>query len=191
MCFTCRKEHKDLVRISVDKGVKAIYSLQNFNLHELITSKLDYCNSLLSGLRQDHMKELQFVENSAARLLIGTRKHEYLSPISRSLNWLPTAERISFKLLIVAFKSPPYMEELLVDYSPKRTLRSADKGLLLQPKHNLKTYGYSAFSQAAPRYGIPCQSVYAHVESWALSNQKSKHFFLSLLFSFNSCLLFF
>ena len=166
----------------MDKRVKAVCSLQNFNLHELITSKLDYCNSLLSGLRQDHIKKLQVVENSAARLLIGTRKHEYVSPILRSLHWLPIAERINFK---------PYMEELLVDYSPKRTLCSADKGLLLQPKHNLKTYGYSAFSQAAPRYGIPCQSVYAHVVSWALSNQKSKHFFLSLLFSFNSCLLFF
>lgn len=31
------------------------------------------------------------------------------------------------------------------------------------------------------RYGIPCQSVV----SWALSNQKSKHFFLSVLFSCN------
>ena len=142
MCFTCRKEHKDLVRISMDKRVKAVCSLQNFNLHELITSKLDYCNSLLSGLRQDHIKKLQVVENSAARLLIGTRKHEYVSPILRSLHWLPIAERINFK---------PYVEELLVDYSPKRTLCSADKGLLLQPKHNLKTYGYSAFSQGAPK----------------------------------------
>ena len=35
------------------------------------------------------------------------------------------------------------------------------------------------------RYGIPCQSIYAHVVSWTLSNQKSKHFFLSVLFSCN------
>ena len=40
------------------------------------------------------------------------------------------------------------------------------------------------------RYGIPCQSVYAHVVSWALSNQKSKHFFLSLLFSCKFALIF-
>ena len=40
------------------------------------------------------------------------------------------------------------------------------------------------------RCGIPCQSVYAHVVSWALSNQKSKHFFLSVLFSCNFSLLF-
>ena len=40
------------------------------------------------------------------------------------------------------------------------------------------------------RYEIPCQSVYAHVVSWALSNQKSKHFFLSVLFSCNFILFF-
>ena len=88
----------------MEKRVKAVYSLQNFNLHELITSKLDYRNSLLSGLRQDHIKKLQFVENSAARLFTGTRKHEYVSPILRSLHWLPIAERSNFKILLVAFK---------------------------------------------------------------------------------------
>ena len=43
------------------------------------------------------------------------------------------------------------MEELLVRYRPTRTLRCADKGLLVQTKYNLKTYGYRAFSHAAPK----------------------------------------
>ena len=30
-------------------------------------------------------------------------------------------------------------------------MRSADKGLLVQPNNNLKTYGYRAFSHAAPK----------------------------------------
>ena len=45
----------------------------------------------------------------------------------------------------------PYMEELLVCYRPTRTLRSVDKGHLVQPNYNLKTYGYRAFSHAAPK----------------------------------------
>ena len=45
----------------------------------------------------------------------------------------------------------PSMEELLVRYRPTRTLRSADKGLLVQTKYNLKTYGYRAFSHAASK----------------------------------------
>ena len=45
----------------------------------------------------------------------------------------------------------PYMEELLVRYRPTRPLRSADKGLLVQTKYNLKTYDYRAFSRAASK----------------------------------------
>ena len=73
------------------------------------------------------------MQNSDARLLTGIRKHELL----RSLHWLPIPERIDFKLLLLTFKSlndvaKPYMEELLVRHRPTRTLRSADKGLLVQ-----------------------------------------------------------
>ena len=66
------------------------------------------------------------------------------------------AERINFKLLITTFKSlnglaPPYLKELLITYTPKRTLRSAKKGLLIQPICRLKSYGQRAFSYAAPK----------------------------------------
>ena len=161
-------------------------------IQAFITSKLDYCNSLLSGLRQDHINKLQLVQYSAARLLTGTRKHEHISPISRSLHSLPIPEKIDFKLLLLTFKSlndvaPPYIEEPLVRYRPTRTLRSADKGLPVQTKCNLtlKPMVTEIFHTHLLRYGIPCQSVYAHVVSTALSNQKSKHFFLSVLFSCN------
>ena len=100
---------------------------------------------------------------------------------------MPIPERIDFKLLLLTFKSlndvaPPYMEELLVRYRPKRTLRSADKGLLVQTiEYNLKTYGYRAFSHAAPKIwnSMPV-SIRTCCELGA--------FFLSVLFS---CILFF
>ena len=68
-------------------------------IHAFVTSKLDYCNSLLSGLSQNQIQRLQYVQNSAARLLTGTRKYD-ITPILRELNWLPVAERIHFKNLI-------------------------------------------------------------------------------------------
>ena len=61
-------------------------------IHAFITSKLDYYNSLLSGIRQDHINKLQLVQNSVARLLTVIKKHEHL----RSLHWLPFPERINF-----------------------------------------------------------------------------------------------
>ena len=44
------------------------------------------------------------------------------------------------------------MEELLVRYRPTKTPRSADKGVLVQTKYNLKTYSYRAFSHTAPTH---------------------------------------
>ena len=99
------------------------------------------------------------MQNYSARLSTGPRKHEHISPILRSLHWLPIPERIDFKLLLLTFKSlndvaPPYMEELLVRYRSTRTPGSADKGLLVQTtKYKLKTYDYRAFSQATPKTG--------------------------------------
>ena len=93
---------------------------------------------------------------------------------------MPIPERIDFKLLLLTFKSvndvaSPYMEELLVRYRPTRTLRSADKGVLVQTKYNLKTYGYRAFSHAAHKIwnSMPV-SIRTCPELGAF---KSKHFF--------------
>ena len=47
-------------------------------IHAFVTSRIDYCNSLLSGLPQ---QLLQHVQNAAARLLTYTKKHDHISPI--------------------------------------------------------------------------------------------------------------
>ena len=38
-------------------------------VHAFITSKLDYCNSLLYGCRKMQFKKLQYVQNTAARIV--------------------------------------------------------------------------------------------------------------------------
>ena len=49
-------------------------------IHAFVTAKLDYCNSLYYGLPNHLIQKLQYVQNTAARLLTGSRKydlHEY------------------------------------------------------------------------------------------------------------------
>ena len=124
-------------------------------IHAFITSRLDFCNSLLAGLPKQLIKRLQYVQNSAARLLTFTRKHEHITPLLKDLHWLPVSKRIDFKLLVLVFKAyhglaPSYICDLVERYSPRRSLRSSAKNLLQVPQYNLKTYGLRAFSINGP-----------------------------------------
>ena len=49
-------------------------------IHAFISSKLDHCNVLLSGLQQLQINRLQYVQNSAAPLLTATSRYEHVTP---------------------------------------------------------------------------------------------------------------
>lgn len=43
-------------------------------IHAFISTRLGYCNALYKGISQANLARLQLVQNSAARLLTGTRR---------------------------------------------------------------------------------------------------------------------
>lgn len=94
-------------------------------IHALISSRLDYCNSLYVGLPQSTLSRLQMVKNLAARSLTGTRKSDHISP---SLHWLPIKFRVDFKVLLLTYKAlhnmaPDYISDLIKPYTAVRSLR--------------------------------------------------------------------
>lgn len=104
-------------------------------VHAFITCRLDYCNSLYCGISDSQISRLQLVQNAAARLIHNCRKYDHISPILRSLHWLPVRQRIDFKILLFVFKSlhnlaPVYLSELIHYYIPSRILRSHNQALL-------------------------------------------------------------
>ncbi|KAB5528772.1 hypothetical protein PHYPO_G00144010 [Pangasianodon hypophthalmus] len=97
-------------------------------IHAFVTSRLDYCNSLLYGL-PSRLNRLQYIQNSAARLLTRTSSCEHITPVLKDLHWLPIPQRIQFKLLTIVYKSlhnlaPAYLSELLHHHTPTRALRT-------------------------------------------------------------------
>src|SRR4029434_7347240 len=74
-------------------------------IHSFISSRLDYCNSLCTGISHSSLSRLQLVQNAAARLVTGTRKRNHISPILASLHWLPVRFRVDFKVLLFVFKA--------------------------------------------------------------------------------------
>ncbi|KAJ8381302.1 hypothetical protein SKAU_G00020800 [Synaphobranchus kaupii] len=72
------------------------YSIQLL-VQTIVTSCLDYCNSLLASLPACSILPLQLVQNPATRLVFNLPKFSHVTPLLRSLHWLPVAARIRFK----------------------------------------------------------------------------------------------
>ena len=123
----------------------------------MILSRLDYCNSTLSGLPSTSLNRLQKVQNQAARLVLRKRKTDRATPLLRELHWLPVASRIQYKICTLAFRHfegtlPVYLSSKLVSYSPSRSLRSSSEKLLKVPRYNLKSSGFRSFRSQAPHF---------------------------------------
>ena len=152
-----------LKNISRIKGLMSQQDLEKL-VHAFIFSRLDYCNSVFAGLPKKSIRQLQLIQNAAARVLTRTKKVDHITPVLKSLHWLPVKQRIDFKILMLVYKAlnglgPKYMTDLLIRYEPTRALRSSGTGLLKIPRARTRQ-GEAAFSVYAPNIwnGLPERS---------------------------------
>ena len=126
-------------------------------VHAFIIGRIDYCNGLLFALPSFHLLKLQRLQNAAARLITNVPRYSHITPVLRSLHWLPVKFRIDFKILLLTFKviyghAPGYSIDLIaIKEQPCDNFRSASGLRLKYPGLKLKkTLGDRAFSSAAP-----------------------------------------
>ena len=133
-------------------------------LNALVTSRLDFQNSLLLGLPNIEMSRLQRAQNSAARLLAKSRKREHITPILKQLHWLPVRQRVEYKVLTLihaalhGLASPIYIKDLFTVYTPSRRLRSANDPWCLKVPHARGAYGDRSVHTLGPKLWneLPC-----------------------------------
>ena len=115
-------------------------------VHALVTTRLDYLNSILYGLPDYIIKRLQRLLNAAARIITNLRKYYHITDAMKKLHWLQIDSRIQYKVLVLVHAcvhniAPPYLSSLLTSYVPSREKRSSGKLILHQPIPNMVTYG--------------------------------------------------
>ena len=159
-------------------------------VHAFVTSRLDYCNSLLSGINKELLNRLESVLRSAARLVLRKRKFDPISDdIRNTLHWLPVRQRIEFKLGILVFKclhgdAPSYLVESLslVSVNPAlQTHRSASRGDLVVPRTRTVRMGPRSFCVSGPKLwnSLPLE-IRTHEQTLATFKAKLKsHLFIN------------
>ena len=77
-------------------------------IHALVTFRIDYCNALF-GLPAKSIKRLQYIQNSAARVLTHTSPRQHITGMLYSLHWLSVQSCIAFKTLTLTYKAKPFL----------------------------------------------------------------------------------
>jgi len=89
-----------------------------------------------------------------ARVVTQSSSRTSTRPLLQSLHWLLVRERINYKVATLTFKArrmsaPPYLNSLLNDHVPSRTLRLSSMPRLIVPRTRTEL-AKRAFSVAAP-----------------------------------------
>ena len=120
----------------------------------LVSSKLDYCNSLFHNMPEKDIARLQRVQNCLARVVTKAPRFCRSVPIRKQLHWLPAKFRINFKICAITFRTlkenqPAYLADLLVRAKCSKYLRSTNLNRFVVLRIKTKT-GSRAFSISGP-----------------------------------------
>ena len=119
-----RAHARDLYRIRPLLDLKTSVVLAN----ALVSSRLDYCNSLFLSLTDFELRRLQLVQNSLCRVVTRSSKFSHITPQLKKLHWLPVRSRVQFKIGLITYKilnqgQPVYLRELIHPYTSFRNTR--------------------------------------------------------------------
>ena len=109
---------------------------------------MDYCN-IFANLDKENLFKLQKVQNAAARLVLGKRRRDSASSALKELHWLNIEARITFKILLLVFKTLKGKVNMKLSYKAFNG-RSEDYLKLDTPNFNSK-YGKRLFEYNGSR----------------------------------------
>jgi len=154
----------------------------------MVTTRLDYCNSLLVGLPQSTLQPLQKfrVQNFAARLILNLRqRRDHVTPALKQLQWLPIQARVQFKVYTLMpgihnSQCPAYLSDVVQSVATTSTregLRSAATTNYATPRLRTR-FGERAFSHAGPAAWNRLPETVRQAQTQPHFKNHLKHFYL-------------
>ena len=143
----------------------------------LVLSCLDYCNSMLLGITNYNIQEIQHNKNMSAIIVLQLPRRSRITHHLTDLHWLKVPYWIEYKIATLMFKCihesiPKYLTELIVvDHVHDCNLRSTDSGRIHTTVSRTKMVHESSFHSMRPRFGITYlkqllkQQVLVHLKS--------------------------
>jgi len=128
----------------------------------MVSSRLDYCNSVLYGTSSSNFNKLQRVQNALACTAMTTRKRDHITPVLANLQWLPVTARVQFKIALLTFKTlathqPTYIHDLLQQHRSSQ-LRSSGHNQLEIPRMRTD-FAQHSFTYRSPHGTLPSDTI--------------------------------
>ena len=145
VCRACYYHLCDLRRIHKFLSDETAILLAN----AMVSSRLDYCNSLLYGVSKSNIAKLQRVQNALCRIIFRLDKMSCYT-LFKKLHWLPIQHHILFRYNLLVFKAislsqPPYLSALI-----RSSSRTRGNSLSVSSNRPKKHIGRRGFAVAAP-----------------------------------------
>ena len=146
MCRACYYHLKDLRRIRKFLSVETAALLAN----SMISSRLDYCNSLLYGISKYNVAKLQKIQNALCRIVFRLDRTSHVTPFLQKLHWLPITYRILFKYNLITFKAINFSQPIYLSSLIKTSCLTRGNRLSLSSASHKKAIGRRGFVVASP-----------------------------------------
>ena len=73
-------------------------------INAFVFSKLFYCSTVWSNTSKTNVKKLQLAQNFAGRVVFALRTNDHISEGSKSLRWLPIADKLLLNDSLMVYK---------------------------------------------------------------------------------------
>ena len=146
MCRAYYYHLKDLRCIRKFPSVDTAALLAN----SMISSRLDYCNSLLYGISKYNVAKLQKIQNALCRIVFRLDRTSRVTPFLQKLHWLPITCHILFKYNLITFKAIKFSQTIYLSSLIKTSCLSRGNCLSLSSVSHKKAIGRRGFAIASP-----------------------------------------